>query len=326
MSTSHQCLRFMAVLSTLLPFSSFSSGDRAEDAAPDLPRHAIVFVGHSDAARKDYDLWQIAADGTQMASLVTEPGHQSQFSLSPDGDRLVYVDRSDGQRDLWLRDFHRGTPQNLTDHRADDFAPAWSPDGKTLAFFSDRDAEKPELYLLDLDTGEVSRRTENAFYDSDASWSPDGGKILFSRFFPVDAAENPSEKSAGHGEIIELDLRTGSERQLTRLQGYCGGVDHSPDGRTIAFHRVADGGSEIWVMAADGSDPRPVTETFIDEYSPAFSPDGAWLVITAGTGSDHHGTFDLWLLRPDGSERRLISAAPNTQMEPAWRPGQHRMR
>lgn len=43
----------------------------------DLPRHAIVFAHHSDAARKDYDLWQIAADGTQMASVVVLPDRQN---------------------------------------------------------------------------------------------------------------------------------------------------------------------------------------------------------------------------------------------------------
>jgi TolB protein len=74
-------------------------------------------------------------------------------------------------------------------------------------------------------------------------------------------------------------------------------------------------------MDADGGNARAITDSFVDEYSPAWSPDGQWIVYTAGTGQDGHGTFDLWLIRPDGSDQRLVTAAANTQMSPQFRPG-----
>lgn len=76
-------------------------------------------------------------------------------------------------------------------------------------------------------------------------------------------------------------------------------------------------------MNADGSNAKAITSTFIDEYSPAWSPDGNWIAYTAGTGNDSQGTFDLWLIRPDGSNARLVHAGVNTQMSPAWRTGEH---
>ena len=287
--------------------------------APDLPRHQILFARHSDEARRDYDIWRICADGTQMASLVVEPGDQFSVTVSPDGGEFVYASREEGRQDLWRRGFRGRSSVNLTDHPADDSEPTWSPDGESVAFFSDRDAEKPELYLLHLEEARIERLTEDHFHDAGAAWSPDGSAIVFTRYFP----DPEKGEHAGDGEIIRLDLESRKEERLTELGGYNGSLTYSPDGETIAFHRAAEDRVEIWLMDADGANPRPITDTYIDEYSPAWSPDGNWIVFTAGTGSDGHGTFDLWLMRPDGSDRRLLSAAANTEMSPQWRPGEY---
>jgi TolB protein len=291
-------------------------GDETE--VVDLPRQELVFARHSDPGRRDYDIWRMCGDGTQMASLVTEPGNQVTLTVSPDGDELVYTSVTEGQRDLWRRRFDDPAAVNLTDHPAEDSQPAWGPDGR-IAFFSDRDTERLELYLLDLSDGTVQRLTHNDLYDSGAAWAPDGSSILFTRFFP----EVEGSEESGHGEVIRLDLATGEERQLTELGGYNGGLSYSPDGRQVAFHRAADGGSELWIMNSDGSEPRALTDTFIDEYSPAWSPDGRWIAFAAGVGNDAMGTFDLWIMRPDGSRRQVLSTAANTEMEHHWRPGEH---
>ncbi len=295
----------------LLVVGSLIAGPGGKGDA-DLPRHSLVFVGHSDVARQDYDIWRICPDGTQLASVVVLPGHQYGLSVSPDGDELVYT----SAHDIWRQSLIGGEAVNLTRHDASDSSPSWSPDGTMIAFFSDRAAEKPDLYLLQVESGEVLRLTHNTFYESGASWAPDGRKIVFTRYFPKEG----ETEYAGDGEVFEVDVETGEERQLTRLGGYNGGVDYAPDGSRIAFHRTQQG-SEIWVMEADGSDPRPLTDTFVDEYSPAWSPDGNWIAFSAGTEHDGRGTFDLWLMRPDGTARRAVSLIGNTQMEPRWRPG-----
>jgi TolB protein len=296
-----------------------SGAPEATGRDADLPRHELILSRHSDAERKDYDVWRMCGDGTQLASLVVLPGHQIQLAVSPDGEELLYTDRASGKGEVWRRPFGRGEPVNLTAHPADDSASAWSPDGRRIAFFSDRDGGRPELYLLDLESGELERRTENDFHDSGAAWSPDGAWLVLTRFFP--APEGGDHQ--GRGEIVRLDLATGEETQLTDLGGFNGGLSVSPDSGTIAFHRSAEEGVEIWLMDADGTDPRAITDTFVDEYSPEWSPDGRWIAFSAGVGHDGLGTFDLWLMRPDGSDRRLLHAGANTEAWHKWRPGDH---
>ncbi len=308
------------VLIAILPNARLVAQDKTTTV--DLPRHALVFAHHTDPARKNYDIWQIAPDGTQMASVVVLPNHQTQFTISPDGNELIYVDAVDGRNDLWRRGFHGKNPVNLTNSESNESSPSWSPDGTKILFSSDRDNSKNEIYIMSLDSGETERLTNNQLYDSEGCWSPGGDKIIFTRFFPA----NDKLKSKGQGAIFQYDLKTKKEKRLTDLGGYCGGLSYSPDGATIAFHRTSDATSEIWVMKNDGTDPQQVTDTFVDEYSPSWSPDGKWIAFTAGTGHDGLGTFDLWLMRPDGSERRLISAAANTQMSPQWRTGDHYLR
>ncbi|GAB5441946.1 MAG: hypothetical protein Fues2KO_22950 [Fuerstiella sp.] len=294
----------------------------SQDAEFELPRQAIVFVHHSDAGRRDYDLWQIAADGTQLASVLTLPGRQTQFTISPDGNHIVYVDSvededGDRRRSLFRRAFQGGERTQIGSDSSNNTSPVWSPDGQQLLFASDRDSKQPELYLYDFGTEKTQRVTQNEWHESPGGWSPDGRKILFTRYLPADE----DKQQDGRGAIVELTLSDRSEQVLTQLSGYCGSPSFSPDGRQIAFHRTADSGSELWLMDADGGNARAITDSFVDEYSPAWSPDGQWIVYTAGTGQDGHGTFDLWLIRPDGSDRRLVTAAANTQMSPQFRPG-----
>jgi TolB protein len=239
--------------------------------------------------------------------------------VAPDGRSFLYVNTVDGQRDIFRKSFGSGEVQNLTSHPANDGSPFFSPDGSRIGFFSNRDGGKAELYVLTLADSGLRRLTADTLHDGEGSWSPDGRHIRFTRFFPA----VPGGSRAAAGEIMELELATGTLRQITSLgNGYNGGLSHSPDGRRLAFHRSSETGSEIWTMNADGSDAPAITQTRINEYGPEWSPDGNWLAITAGTGDLSAGRFDLWLLRPDGSERRLLAATENAESWHRWRTGE----
>ena len=109
----------------------------------------------------------------------------SQVEISPDGDHVVYaqnrVDKKSQKKyqNLWLVSTRRGAPRQFTygDHR--DSSPQWSPDGKTIAFISNRgNAKQSQIYLIPVDGGEARPLTELKGYFGGYQWSPDGKQFL----------------------------------------------------------------------------------------------------------------------------------------------------
>ncbi|MDF2156477.1 hypothetical protein [Algoriphagus sp. CAU 1675] len=136
--------------------------------------------------------------GAEARRLVQSDSFQDQVAFSPDGNQIAFVASHEGNADIYLLDFfpdstqHIAHAKNLTNHPGGDFRPSFSPDGRYLAFSSDRGhAIQPhpvfpfamfrigDLYRLDLEQDELIRLTEEAYWDGSPIWSEDGEKIYF---------------------------------------------------------------------------------------------------------------------------------------------------
>ena len=178
-------------------------------------------------------------------------------ALSPDGERVVYcVNKINAEDDkeystIYLLDIASGEPRQMTSGAAVDGLPTWSPDGKSIAFSSDRGG-KTQLYLLPVDGGEARQLTRfKRGIGGGIAWSPAGGQIAFSAV--TDAAAPDLSKEAyrldrtvyrfdGIGylddavqDIYVLDIASGAIKQLTDDRGNNSNPRWAPDGRSILY-------------------------------------------------------------------------------------------
>lgn len=220
-------------------------------------------------------------------------------AMSPDGTRVAYTvteanwDENAYETEIFLARTDGGTPIQLTRAKKSSGAPAWSPDGKWIAFVSDR-TNKRQLYLIPPDGGEARTLTDvdgvGAF-----AWSPDGSTIAFTMTDPVSDASKERDKKYGAFEIVDEEYRMthlhvidvdpnastpAKPRRLTDGAFTVGSFSWSPDSAAIAFdHRVdpnpnnAHTGDISVLTVADGAVRPLVTQTGPDSR-PIWSPDG----------------------------------------------------
>ena len=155
----------------------------------------------------------------------------------------------------------------LTDDPAEDMEPAWSPDGKRIAFTSTRNTSRG-IYVMNADGSSVTRLTTSTWNGYRPAWSPDGSRIAF-----------VSDRD-GNTDLYVMNADGTNERRLTNHPADDTDPAWSPDGGRIAFSSTRDGNSEIYVMNADGSGITRLTTDRDPDGHPAWSPDGSRLAFT----------------------------------------------
>jgi dipeptidyl aminopeptidase/acylaminoacyl peptidase len=276
--------------------------------------------------------------------------------ISPDGRRVAYVvnriDREEnGYRGaIWVLPLDGSEePRQFTSGVRADQSPRWSPDGRWLAFVSNRDGEDEkahgELYVLPADGGEPRRLTEGDQGVESIAWSPDSSRIAFARRVPDDAYEEEDErrrpprrfdrvffKLDGVGwtgdrrkHIFVVDLESGEERQLTSGDCENGEPAWSPDGKRIVFESMrgdrwdVDFAEALYELEIDagGAEPRRLTQPDETAAFASFSPDGeliAYIYSPEDGTYPHHG--QIAVTRADGSDRRILTASLDRQCAP----------
>ncbi len=246
------------------------------------------------------DIYVIDTDGTGRRDLI--PDSVSSFdtfpSWSPDGSQIIFTGERLSGTALYVMRADGGDIRRVPTDDLVPGNPAFSPDGRTIAFNGDG-----RLYVMRPDGSRISRLSVN--YAGSAAWSPDGTRIVY---------EGPGVPGP-HGAdawIIRAD-GTGRGRRL--------GPDMhepswSPDGRTIAFSRRLKGGFDLFVIRPDGSGLVRLTRaSFPYPLASTWSPDGTKIAF-AGNG-DFAG--NLYVINADGSNLVKLTSDGLVE-EPAWKP------
>lgn len=157
-------------------------GDRYPAVSPDGKRIAFVRV---HPVTLQADLYVMRANGTDVVQLTNDAAQESTPTFSPNGQQIAFERWESGDREIYRIDVNGTGLVNLTNNPAtDDEHPAWSPDGKLIAFGSERDGQdfagEPDIYTMKPDGSNVLRRT--AILPGGAqhhAWSPDSKKLVF---------------------------------------------------------------------------------------------------------------------------------------------------
>lgn len=253
-------------------------------------------------------------------------------SVSPDGRRVaVVVRRADLEEnivdsDVWIVDVGAGETFRLTRGPARDDAPAWSPDGRSLAFISDRSG-KPAIWKIRPDGGEAERAT--GFDDLGVSafrWLPDGSGFVLRATDPETEEEKSAREKKRDAHVVDRNLhyarlyrfRDGDEEAvlLTSENRHVTDFDVSPDGATVVFSAVpsprANDGyeSDLFVVPVAGGAARGLVEQPGPDTRPRYSPDGRWIGFLSGGGNaSYHINYPLFRVRSDGGAAEELSRA-----------------
>ncbi len=248
---------------------------------------------------------------------------------SPDGDWLAFVtgwaSSSRGGR-IWSVPASGGAARPLTPEGIEALAPAFSPDGRRLAFFAPDSAGRRQVWLQGLTaegaaSGQPLRLTQHAdVTPTRVRWSPDGTALLYSadgRLWRMPAV-------GGSATEIPFTARleiTRERRVLPPVRFPAPGVEQeahshlglvlSPDGRQIGVLALG----KVWVVPV-GGEPQAVAEIPSTAHGLAWSPDGAELTWAAGTW----GEEDLYSTNTATGATRHLTALPGREVLPSWSP------
>jgi Tol biopolymer transport system component len=268
----------------------------------------IVFVDNPDG---DWEVYSIAADGTQRHKLTDNRANEFEPVWSPNGTRIAFVSDRDGDAEIFTMAKDGSRVRQLTHDRAAlgrwDESPAWSADGRRIAF-TRRVGAGRDIYVMNADGTHLRRltRRRRAWADSFMPvWSPDGRTIVFTSM----------RASPLRVDLYAMRSDGSRVRRLTRSSGDSAMAAWSPDGTRIAFVSNRDGNNELFLMNANGSEPTRLTSTGDWQLlRPRWSPDGRSLVCYV---LQYHHRETIYVLRADGTGLHELTEGSN----PDWHSG-----
>jgi TolB protein len=299
-------------LATYWLLDVFEVTQSVRPTAPLAYNGKIAFVRYSSTGPTSQIVVLDPADGT--LSVIWEAvgdtgvGDTGGLAWSPDGTRLVFDHwEPDLGKTNWIYSVQADGSDLKTLSNAG-AAPAWSPDGHSIAFVANNEG-RPEIRLMGPDGNNIRviRQFRPHAGPTVLNWSPDSHRLVYSR------------SVNGNSDIYVLSIDRGTEERLTDDPGADLVPAWSPDGARIAFgHQLgpAPTHAQVFLMNADGSAVIQLTNEESGYADPVWAPDGTKILflrpLPDGSGSD------LWVMDADGSNQHLLFKGP--LVSPAWQP------
>lgn len=225
-------------------------------------------------------------------------------SWSPDGRRLalsigctaemgaysgIYIINSDGTNPLRISKGH---------------GPAFSPDGKKIAFVDQRNSLHQDIYIMNIDGSDQTLVLQFGKNNWGLSWTPDG-RILF----------NSCCHYPGSSQIFSIKPDGSYLKRITDNRWDDEWPRMSPDGNKIVFTSFRDGPWQLYIMNPDGTHQKQITYSMGYNTTPAWSPDSSKIVFVSGRESS---TNQIYIMNSDGSNVVRVTFNNEWNFQPVW--------
>lgn len=221
--------------------------------------------------------------------------------------KIVFISNRDGNDELYMMDYDGHNQTRITYNKIKDYMPAWSADGKSVAYTSYRQG-RAGLYILNIYEGKQIE-VQNQGTNFGATFSPDGKKIAFC-----------STLEEGNSEIYVANSDGSNIKRLTFNKAIDTAPSWSPTSREVAFTSDRGGTPQIYIMDAEGSNVRRVSfgGTYFD--GPAWSPAGDMIAYVSRVDL----VFDIYVLNLRTNQTIKLTESNARNESPSWSPdGRH---
>ncbi len=272
-----------AVETRLTEIRQLTDGGQNAEAYFSADGTRLIFQATRPGVSACDQIFTMDLEGGDLQMVSTGTGRTTCGYFYPSGDKILYSsthlidaacpprpDRSRGyvwplfDYSLFIADIDGGNPRRLSHGPGYNAEATISPDGKTIVFTSTRDGDL-EIYAMDADGSNVRRLTHEEGYDGGAFFSPDGSKIVYRAHHPTDP-----EDLADYRELLDQGL-------------------------------IRPGRVELFIMDADGSNKRQITNNGAANFAPYFHPSGEKIIFSSNLGDPAGREFNLYLINIDGS-------------------------
>lgn len=290
--------------------------------------------------------WAVGSARNKARSSLATASHQAAQAnaSSTVTAKIAFSSDRDGNFEIYTMDADGSNLSRLTENTAEDFSPAWSPDGTRLAFVSNRDGNT-EIYSMNADGTSQTRLTNNSSDDLNPAWSPDGTRIAFTSrrdghdqiylmnadgsgqsnisnstaddSFPTFSPSGlliafASTRDTGRYQIYRMDTGGNGVTRLTMNDANDSNPTWSSPGK-ITFQSDRDGNEEIYMMNGDGSGQTDISNNPAFDVNPFVTSDDSKVVFASTRGGD----FEIYLMNADGTGVTRLTNNPATDFQPA---------